>query len=50
MKDQLTTNNGRMKPTQPPIVPQDYYGTITNRHSPGTETVLSILYEIEHFP
>ncbi|CAF1331523.1 unnamed protein product [Adineta steineri] len=27
-------SNGRIKPTQPPIVPQDYYGTIINRHSP----------------
>ncbi len=30
-------SNGRVKPTQPPTVPQDYYGTITNRHSPGIE-------------
>ncbi len=28
-------SNGRIKPTQPPTVPQDYYGTITNRISPG---------------
>ncbi|CAF3463734.1 unnamed protein product [Rotaria sp. Silwood1] len=28
-------SNGRVKPTQPPTVPQDYYGTITNRLSPG---------------
>jgi hypothetical protein len=35
---QSTTNNisnGRSKPTQPPTIPQDYYGTITNRLSPG---------------
>jgi hypothetical protein len=41
MRDQhyqtIITNisNGRVKPTQPPTVPQDYYGTITNRLSPG---------------
>ncbi|CAF0921030.1 unnamed protein product [Rotaria sordida] len=27
-------SNGRIKPTQPPTVPQDYYGTMTNRLSP----------------
>ncbi|CAF2498378.1 unnamed protein product [Rotaria sp. Silwood2] len=27
-------SNGRVKPTQPPTVPQNYYGTITNRLSP----------------
>jgi hypothetical protein len=35
---QSTTNNisnGRMKSTQPPTIPQEYYGTITNRFSPG---------------
>lgn len=26
-------SNGRVKPTQPPTVPQDYYGTISNRIS-----------------
>jgi len=26
-------SNGRIKPTQPPTVPQDYYGTISNRTS-----------------
>ncbi len=28
-------SNGRVKPTQPPTVPQDYYGTIKNRLSSG---------------
>nr|AMP82809.1 MTSS1-like protein A-like protein [Adineta vaga complex sp. C JFF-2016] len=28
-------SNGRIKPTQPPTVPADYYGTMTNRSSPG---------------
>ncbi|CAF0963739.1 unnamed protein product [Adineta steineri] len=26
--------NGRVKPTQPPTVPSDYYSTMTSRHSP----------------
>jgi hypothetical protein len=37
---QSTTNNisnGRIKLTQPPTVPQEYYGTITNRLSPGIQ-------------
>ncbi len=32
---QSATNNGRVRTTQPPAVPQDYYGTKTNRISPG---------------
>jgi hypothetical protein len=28
-------SNGRVKPTQPPTVPPDYYGTLTNRLSSG---------------
>jgi hypothetical protein len=28
-------SNGRVKPTLPPTVPQDYYGTISNRLSSG---------------
>lgn len=35
--------NGRVKPTQPPTVPQDYYGTITNRLSTGRRTSLILL-------
>jgi hypothetical protein len=27
----------KVKPTQPPTVPQEYYGTIINRHSQGIE-------------
>jgi hypothetical protein len=45
-QQQSTTNNisnGRVKPTQPPILTQDYYGTITNRLSPGIKILLSIL-------
>ncbi len=34
---QSTINNGRIRSTQPPppAVSQDYYGTMTNRISPG---------------
>ncbi len=41
MRDQIyqstmsNISNGRVKPTQPPTVPQDYYGTITNRPNSG---------------
>ena len=37
IKEQPHLNNGRAKPTQPPSVPQDYYGTINTRLSPGTQ-------------
>jgi hypothetical protein len=36
MKEQQYQST-KVKPTQPPTVPQEYYGTITNRHGPGTE-------------
>jgi hypothetical protein len=32
---QSATNNGRVRTIQPPAVAQDYYGTMTNRLSPG---------------
>ena len=35
-----TISNGRVKPTQPPTVPQDYYGTMMNLISPGTRLIL----------
>lgn len=35
--------NGRVKPTQPPTIPQDYYGTITNRLSTGKKIYLILL-------
>ncbi len=31
-------SNGRVKPAQPPTVPPDYYGTLTNRLSSGRMT------------
>lgn len=30
-----TMTNGRIRATQPPAVPQDYYGIITNHLNPG---------------
>jgi hypothetical protein len=49
-QNQLTTNNGRVRPTQPSAVPQDYYGTITNRLSPGITIGQSIFCKkIEQF-
>ena len=38
--------NGRMKPTQPPTVPADYYGTMTNRSNAGRRLLLLLLIEI----
>ena len=38
-----TISNGRVKPTQPPTVPQDYYGTMMNPMSPGTGLILLVL-------
>lgn len=32
---QPTMTNGRARPTQPPAIPQDYYGTMTNHLNPG---------------
>lgn len=40
--------NGRAKPTQPPSIPQDYYGTITHRLSPGTSSRLSRLIVLQN--
>ena len=40
MKEQpYASINGRAKPTPPPSIPQDYYGTLTNRASPGWSAV-----------
>ncbi len=36
-------SNGRVKPTQPPTVPQDYYGTITNRLSSGNKKKILLI-------
>ena len=33
-------SNGRVKPTQPPTVPKDYYSTNKSRLSPGRINIL----------
>ena len=38
-------SNGRIKPTLPPTVPQDYYGTISNRLSSGKRISLFSCFE-----
>ena len=38
-------SNGRVKPTLPPTVPQEYYGTINSRLSSGRRSFL-LLFEI----
>ena len=34
-------NGGRAKPTAPPSVPPDYYGTLTNRSAQGENRILA---------
>ena len=37
-------SNGRVKPTQPPSVPQDYYGTLSNRPNSGRMILSTHVY------
>ena len=38
--------NGRIKPTQPPVAPAEYYSTMTNRLNAGRFLLLLLLIEI----
>ena len=38
MTEQTYQSGGRAKPTAPPSVPPDYYGTLTNRSAQGEKT------------
>ena len=37
------SSSARAKPTPPPAVPQDYYGTLTNRSNTGSNRFFSIV-------